>query len=298
MPDTLARTDWMVSLHGGHSSEYCDHATSTLREMLDTAVARGFHTYGVTEHAPRQESRFLYPEEVAMGWDVATLARKFEEYAAATEALVTEYADRMTVLRGFEAEVVPAGRYAEVMLDYRERYNFDYLVGSVHYVGDRLFDGWPEQFNEIVASLDGFEPFILQYYRDVVDMIEALRPEVVAHLDLYRKFGRNLGPTDTPAIQRAAATALDAMKRHECILDINVAAYRKGMDTPYPEPWLVQMARDKGIGMCFGDDSHGAGDVGAHFAAGRAYLLAHGVRQVAVLTRDNGALVRRTVPLQ
>jgi histidinol-phosphatase (PHP family) len=298
MPAQSTRAEWMVSLHGGHSSEYCDHATSTLQEVLDAAVAGGFHTYGITEHAPRQEARFLYPEEIAMGWDVATLARKFEDYAAATRAFVAEYADRMTVLRGFEAEVVPAGRYAEVMLDYRKQFGFDYLVGSVHYVDDRLFDGRAAQFHEIVDSLGGFEPFVVQYYRDVADMVEALQPEVVAHLDLYRKFGRDLGPTDTPAMQRSAASALEALKRHDCILDINVAAYRKGLDTPYPEPWLVRMARDMGIGMCFGDDSHCAADVGAHLAEGREYLLAHDIRRLTVLTKDHGALVKRAIPLE
>jgi hypothetical protein len=34
----------MVSLHGGHSREYCDHARSTLREILEAAVACGYDT--------------------------------------------------------------------------------------------------------------------------------------------------------------------------------------------------------------------------------------------------------------
>src|SRR5215470_16175241 len=92
---------WRVSLHGGHSGEFCDHAEGTLREILEAAVAAGYHTFGVSEHTPRSEDRFLYSEERARGWDVAKLIADFARYTAALPALVEEFADRLIVLRGF-----------------------------------------------------------------------------------------------------------------------------------------------------------------------------------------------------
>jgi histidinol-phosphatase (PHP family) len=59
----MASNDWKVSLHGGHSGEFCEHATSTLREVLEAAVAFGYHTFGVSEHVPRSQDRFLYRTE-------------------------------------------------------------------------------------------------------------------------------------------------------------------------------------------------------------------------------------------
>jgi len=59
--------EWKASLHGGHSGEFCDHAGGTLREMVEAAVAFGYRTFGVSEHAPRYEPRFLYAEERALG---------------------------------------------------------------------------------------------------------------------------------------------------------------------------------------------------------------------------------------
>ena len=46
---------WKTSLHGGHSGEFCEHASATLRELLEAAVEFGFDTFGVSEHAPRVE---------------------------------------------------------------------------------------------------------------------------------------------------------------------------------------------------------------------------------------------------
>jgi len=289
---------WRVSLHGGHSQGFCDHATSPLREMIEAAVARGLHTYGVTEHAPRTEPRFLYPEEIALGWDVARLARNFEAYAHTVRALAEEFADRLEVLCGFEAEVVPPDRYPEVMLGLRERFGFDYLVGSVHWVDGIPFDYSGDEFTKAVAAYGGIEGFACRYYETVAEMVRVLEPEVVGHLDLMRKFAGPHDALDTPAIRRAAEAALEAMLEHNCIVDVNTVALRRGLGAPYPAAWLVQMAREIGLGFCFGDDSHCAADVGAHLAEARQYLLDNGVHAVTVLARQDMDLVRRPVPLE
>jgi hypothetical protein len=35
-----------VSLHGGHSGDFCEHGADSLREMLDAAVSFGYSTFG------------------------------------------------------------------------------------------------------------------------------------------------------------------------------------------------------------------------------------------------------------
>ena len=97
---------WMTSLHGGHSGEFCDHAEGTLLEILDMAVRRGCSTYGVSEHAPRVTPELLYDEERAMGWTNETLLKLFEAYAERVDALAKQFQGRLTVLCGFESEAM------------------------------------------------------------------------------------------------------------------------------------------------------------------------------------------------
>jgi histidinol phosphatase-like PHP family hydrolase len=52
-----------------------------------------------------------------------------------------------------------------------------------------------------------------------------------------------------------------------------------------------------GIGFCFGDDSHGPHQVGEGVEQARGYLIENGVDTVTVLTREDGAVVRRVVAL-
>ncbi len=294
----FAKAPWAVSLHGGHSSDYCDHGDSTLREMLDAAVAVGYHTFGVAEHAPRAGARFLYDEEIERGWDVAKIQGDFEAYAVATQSLAEEYAGRLNVLRGFEAEVVPTDRYADLMLELRERYRFDYMVGSVHWVDDRSIDYTLRLFDEVVAVFPSLEALAVRYYERVAEMVRALRPEVVGHIDVIRKYARHHGPVDTPAIRDAADGALEAIRDAGAIIDVNTSAYRCGFDTPYPAPWLLERAvRHFGIGVCFGDDSHNVAQVGVGILEARAYLLEHGVAYLSTLARSDAGVVRARVPL-
>jgi len=289
---------WKVSLHGGHSGEFCDHAKGTLREMLEAAVAFGYHTYGVAEHAARVEPRHLYREEIAMGWDVAKVQRDFEDYARVVRELAAEFSGRLDVLCGFEAEVIPEGRYAELMLGYRERPGFDYMVASAHYVGELFIDYDQEAFDRAVETMGGLEPLATGYYEGIAEMVKVLDPEVVGHFDVIRKLASPHGACDTPAIRRAAGTALEVIRTHDCILDLNTGAYRRGLACPYPEPWIVRLACDMGIPFCFGDDSHSSDQVGAGIERGREYLLENGVISITALVLEAGTLGRRVIPLQ
>ncbi len=289
--------DWKVSLHGGHSSKYCDHATSTLEEMLEAACDAGMRTYGVTEHAPRVEPERLYDEEVAMGWNVDTLDRLFGEYAAEVDRLKRDYAGTMTVLKGFEAEVVPEGRYAGVMLGFRERHHFDYIVGSVHYVAGYIIDYLPGRYEKAVEICGSPEALAVRYFHDVARMVEALRPEVVGHLDLFRRRFVSDDAASTPPIRRAAMEALEVIRRHESIIDVNTAGLRLGFGYPYPAPWLVQAANKMGIAFCFGDDSHNTTQVGAGIIDAREYLMSHGVTHIETLEPGTSGVGRKKIAL-
>lgn len=290
---------WKVSLHGGHSGEFCDHAEGTLREILDAAVAFGYRAFGVSEHAPRLGAQYLYDRERELGWTVAKIESDFARYQTLLSELAAEYADRLTILRGFEAEVVPDD-YARIMRGYREavspdgRPAFDYMVGSVHFIHGHSIDGPRVLFEQALASRGGLEPLAVEYYHQVAAMIEALRPDVVGHFDLIKlnviRYGAQAGydpaQLQSPAVCASALGALEAAQAHNCILDLNTAGWRKGLGEPYPGSAFVALADSMGIPFCFGDDSHRVSEVGAGITQARQYLLDLGVSTITALGRD------------
>jgi len=288
---------WKVSLHGGHSKAYCDHAEDSLRDMLEAAVRFGYRVFGVTEHAPRFGRPYLFRNEIALGWGVDKIVRDFERYCSDITPLAEEFADRLAVLRGFELEVVPHDRYVEIMQGYRNKPCFDYCVGSVHFLDHFLLDGEQDIFDRAVETYGGLEPLAIAYYCKLAEMVATLKPEVVAHLDIIRKNARGRGALDTPAIRAAAAAALEVIRDTDCIVEINTAGYRKGLRPPCPAPWLVQAAHEMGIVFSFGDDSHAVAHVGAGIVEAREYLLENGVERIAALHKEGERIVREPIEL-
>jgi histidinol-phosphatase (PHP family) len=274
---------WRCSLHGGHSGEFCDHAQGTLAEVVAAAAAAGLASFGLSEHAPRLRVLDLYPAELAMGWDLDTLQRLFGRYAAESRRLQQLWAGRLTLLRGFESEVVTTDRWLEVARGWRRLHGFQFVVGSVHHVRDVIIDLSPELLLRAAEACGGLEALVVEYYGSVADMATRLRPEVVGHLDLPRRHAEAIGMPDTPATRAAEAGALEAIRDAGCILDLNTAAWRKGLSGPYPAPRLVQQAHALGIGFCFGDDSHAPEQVGLGLDRGRDYLLGCGVGSITTL---------------
>lgn len=288
---------WRVSFHGGHSGEFCDHGEGALEELVLAAVAAGCPAYGLTEHAPRIEPRFLFAEERALGWDVAHLERLFDRYARRVDALAAQYGDRIVLFKGFEIEVVPRARYVEVMTGLRREHAFDYIVGSVHYVDEVIIDYTRAEFDRAVAHCGGLEALAVRYYETLAEMAAALKPEIIGHFDLVRKQAADEASVSTSRVRAAACAALDSVKEHGGILDVNTSGYRRGLGRPYPAPWVVRAARERGIPFTFGDDSHRPSEVAADLGSARQYLLDLDVREIVAFARGPNGLEKRPVSL-
>jgi histidinol-phosphatase (PHP family) len=294
----LSFEPWKVSLHGGHSGDFSEHGQDTLRELLEAAVAFGYSTFGVTAHAPVDDSRFLYEEEIAARLSADDLFNNFRSYNDVCTRLTTEFEDRLEVLRGAEVEVVPESNFADQASKIRDEFDLDYLVGSVHWVDEMPIDTSRADFERAVESCGGLEPLLLRYYEHVGQMIESVNPEIIGHLDLPRLYSEGSPELSSNRVMSAVGEILERANAAGTIIDLNVSAFSKGLQAPYPAPWIVNLASDIGVPFCFGDDSHSAAAVGVGIEAGRDYLLTHGIESITKLTRVRGVIEKQIVPLR
>lgn len=58
--------------HHSHSGQFCAHASNSLEEVIEAAIARGMKVFALTEHMPR-EQQDLYPEEVPVSVSIKWL---------------------------------------------------------------------------------------------------------------------------------------------------------------------------------------------------------------------------------
>ncbi|MDA1266756.1 MAG: histidinol-phosphatase [Planctomycetota bacterium] len=270
------------SYHGGHSGSYCHHAKDDLGDVVARAYELGFTHYGLAEHAPRYLDEHVYDEERARGITPADLEATFAAYVERACALRDEYAGRLEVLVGFETERLP-GDWRERMPALRASAPFDFVVGSVHDIDGVWVDQSPEVSAGLVERCGGRAPFEVRYFEALAELVSTLRPDIVGHPDLVLRYdgpGANLTSEGLAAAEAVLYAARDAGSA----LDVNCGAWRRGGPL-YPSLPLLRRARELGVRVTLGDDSHGVATVGAALEDSLTHLGAAGYGEVHYLAR-------------
>ena len=283
------------SYHGGHSGEFCRHAKDSLADVVERAIAAGFSHYGLSEHAPRFRTEDVFPDETDLGPD--GLQAVFHKYAQEAVRLRDAYRDRISLLAGFETERLPPRDWASRMRDIRASAPFDYIVGSVHDIDGMVIDVSPERTAAIAETLGGREAMQIRYFNALAELVATLKPEVVGHIDLIRKFDRPVADF-VPSVMRAIEPVLEAARDAGSVIDVNCGAYRRGYGPVYPLPAILKRARAMGIRVTLGDDSHGVATVGVGLDASLAAIAGAGYASVSYLDRDGSSIVWREAPLE
>jgi histidinol-phosphatase (PHP family) len=276
------------SYHGGHSGEFCGHAKGQLEGVVQAAVDAGFTTYGLSEHAPRFMQQHLYPEEQHLV--PADLAASFRRYVASALELRARYADRVELLIGFETEALPVADWPDKMRELRRSASFDYIVGSVHSIGDTWVDLNADTTARAAEQCGGWEELRSAYFDRLAELVETLEPEVVGHVDLVRRFEAPEFRFSAASLQHAERV-LEAALASGSALEVNAAPFRRGFGPVYPGPQVLARACALGVPVTLGDDSHGPDGVGVGLDACIAAIAAAGYRKVHYLTRQGGEVV-------
>lgn len=283
------------SYHSGHSGEFCRHAKDNLRAVVARAIALGFTHYGLSEHAPRFREEDLFPDEADLS--PSDLSAIFERYAREAVRLRDAHIGEITLLVGFETERLPPDSWQTRMHDIRSSIPFDYIVGSVHDVDGHVIDFSAEKTDAIAAMLGSKVTLQIRYFDALTELITTLKPEIVGHIDLVRKFEPD-GFAFSAVAMRAVEKTLEAAKAFDCALDVNCGALRRGLGPVYPLPSILERARQMGIRVTLGDDSHGVATVGVGLDACITAIGDAGYREISYLDREDGAVVWRTAALE
>ncbi len=256
-----------VSIHGGHSGQFCSHAADSLEEIVQLYIEKQFSWVGITEHTPTISEDLLYPEQIAAGLTPELLLDRFGEYMLECRRLQNKYRNKIQIFAAMEIETYSG--YEQFVPYLIHRFQPDYIIGSVHFVNDMSFDYSPSKYNSTVESVGGRDELYCLYFDQQYKMIKLLKPSVIGHFDLIRIFDneykdRLLKPEIIQRIERN----LKLIKALDLIMDFNLRSMAKGADEPYISNSILKMAYELEIAVVPGDDSHGLNSVGDFLAEG------------------------------
>ena len=234
-----------------HTHTYlCKHASGKPEEYLAEAEKAGLTEYGISDHCPWPDG---YDPECRM------FVTEYPQYEEIVER-ITKKATKVQVKYGIEIDWVP-GRMNEIYNNIN-KYEFDYIIGSVHYTDDFAFDN-PDLLP--VWEEPGKPEWVwTRYYEHMLDFVSDGKFNIIGHFDLPKKFGSI--PPDTQAIDNRIEDILTAAADNGIAIEINTGGLRKPAKEMYPSMKILKKAAKKGIMLTFGSDAHGPKQIAANFA--------------------------------
>jgi histidinol-phosphatase (PHP family) len=195
---------------------------------------------------------------------------------------------RGTPLRlGIECDFVPGAedRTANLL----EARDFDYVVGSVHFVGEAAVDheGWD------VWEARGDADEVWRRYFDV--LAECARSglfDILAHPDLVKVWGKGR-PLPSRDPRFFYEPAVEAIAESGIAVEISTAGLRKPAGEIYPAPGFARMCVEAGAAFALSSDAHLPEQVGFEYERAIDFLDDLGVGEICTFDRRS----RRLEPL-
>jgi histidinol-phosphatase (PHP family) len=233
------------------------------------AAERGIEELGVSEHVYRfAQSLDLWRHPL---W-LENANDDLDEYC--------EFVRQTPLRLGVECDFVPGaeGRTASML----EARDFDYVVGSVHFVGD----------GDAAVDHDGFdvweapdadpEEIWTRYFDLFGRCARSGLFDILAHPDLVKVWGRDRRPLPEGDLRRFYEPAVEAIVEGGSAVELSTAGLRKPVGELYPAQSFAELVVEAGVPFALSSDAHLPEQIGFRYDDALAFLEGLGVEEIAV----------------
>ena len=247
----------------------------------ETATERGITELGVAEHVHRFTAALdVWQHPWWRSWATDDL-----------DAYVAFVREETDLKLGIEADFV-SGR-EDRMARLLEQHEWDYVVGSVHFLGDFAVDN--DDDTDIWRREGSPERVWKRYFETLAASAHSGLYDIIAHPDLVKIWGppphgRPMPDTDP---RRYYEPAIEAMLDANVAMEVSTAGLRKPVGEIYPARPMIEMAVDAGVPIALSSDAHTPDQLGFGYDTALQQLSDCGVTEIAVFERRE----RRLEPL-
>ena len=236
--------------------------------MLDvcrSAVERGIKCICFTEHLDFE------PTDCCFG------AFDYEGYKDKILEAQRTFADVLDVRCGVEVDFQT--KFRARIDDFLAGVQFDYVLGSAHYVNGQILEDHEHYFPGKTAD-EAYVP----YFDNVLATVRTGIFDTIAHMDLCKRYGvRYYGEFDWSQYAERIEQILREVIGRKMALEINTSGLRQSPGATYPGRGILELYYSLGgRRITVGSDSHRVADAGA--GIGEALALAREVGFESVTT--------------
>jgi len=224
-------------------STFSPDSPAAPEEMCRRAIELGLPEIGFSEH-----------------WDVSPYEKdirflKPEPWYAEIERLRGLFAGQLTLRAGIE--VSEPHLYPEDTAWVLSHAPFDYVLGSVHFVGTYFM------FDEAYFRLHTADEVYSAYFAEMDRMVRSADIDIIAHFDIPARTAKPILGYDPTHYENAIRTILGIVIERGLALDVNVAGLRKPAQNLMPDPLILRWYHEMGgERITFGSDAHSVDHLG------------------------------------
>jgi histidinol-phosphatase (PHP family) len=230
------------------------------------ASERGIGELGVAEHI----YRFTAALDV---WDHDLWRRYGRDDLDAYCEFVREETD---LKLGIEADFIP-GR-EDRMANLLESREWDYVVGSVHFLGEHAVD---YDLYDVWTSGHSPEKVWATYFDWLGEAARSGLYDILAHPDLVKMWGPER-PRPEGDLRRFYDRAMEGIAESGIAVEVSTAGLRKPTGSIYPDPAFLEMVLDAGNPIALSSDAHTPDQLGYRYDDALEYLGELGVSELCV----------------
>lgn len=259
----IYRTDYHM-----HSS-YSD-GRSIPEDYIAPAIAAGLSEIGFSEHI----TLFKDLEDWNMNpMNIAAYIRHLEALRKKVKNINIKIGLEVDFIKGKEKEI----------LNYLSSLQLDFIIGSVHYLGEKTVDVGPEFYEG--KSIDIlFE----SYFDSILNAVASGLFDIIGHCDLIRIYGYKPSSDIEPLYRKLAK----AMKINDVAFELNTNGRNRPLADFYPDRKYLHIFREENVPVCVNSDAHMPSRVGQYFDEAYDLLRYIGFTEMAVFDKR----VRKMVP--
>ena len=226
---------------------------------------------GIAEHAPRMNHIVPYR---------SLHFAEFDQYFNTIEEIQIEFKGQVEILTGLELDF--NDRMTEEYADILPKLPLDFVIGSLHSMGDWIIDLKGSYEESSFRELNPYE-ICREYFANVKKAAECGLCDFIGHVDIIKFAFAMAGLKRPDNLETIYKDTAEALADNHAGIEINTRGLiLEGVDEFYPDFDLLKACVKAGVPITISSDSHDGSRVGENFDKAVKYAKEAGAKEINI----------------
>ncbi|MDP2888712.1 MAG: histidinol-phosphatase HisJ family protein [Bacteroidota bacterium] len=259
----------MIGMVDYHMHSILSDGKDSYEEMVRVAISKGLDEIGFSDHV------CIKPVDWAISLiDIPVMTEQIMD-------LKLKYKNQIKIRYGIEMDYFPGSE--KELKELIESLPVDYVIGSVHFIGDWNFD--------TDQSLYGKWPND-QVYGEYFELIQQAAVsglfDIIGHLDIIKKF--RIYPESNQ--NKLFEDTIRIIKKHDLVVELNTGGIDRPCADYTPGPKLLEMCYRHNVPVTLCSDAHNADQIARHFESAIELLTQIGYQEIVGFKNRTRRMIR------